>query len=244
MAMSSTSSNALGSGRSDGEASPKRKERADGAKSRRAILLAAAELATTRGLEGLSIGELAHHIGMSKSGLYAHFKSKEELELATIETAAGIFERDVLGPAGESPGGLGRVLALSEAFLQHLERRVFPGGCFFATVSVQLASRPGRPRDRVMELQERWVEQFAQALGQAMAGGELPRDADINQLVFEITAMLVRANFAWIMTGDAGVLDQARAGIRRVIGSAGGNTKRDLPSSRIRVTREHSRSRA
>src|SRR4051794_17552708 len=143
-----------------------RKPRADGVQSRQAILHAAAELATTRGLEGLSIGELAQHIGMSKSGLYAHFKSKEELELATIETAAGIFEREVLGPAGESPAGLGRVWALAEAFLGHLERRVFPGGCFFATVAAQLASRPGRPRDRVMELQKGWLEQFAEALGQ------------------------------------------------------------------------------
>src|SRR3954454_5813231 len=93
-----------------------RKPRADGLESRRAILHAAANLATTRGLEGLSIGELAQHIGMSKSGLYAHFKSKEELELATIETAAEVFERDVLALASESPGGLERVLALSEAF--------------------------------------------------------------------------------------------------------------------------------
>src|SRR6476660_6180734 len=118
-----------------------RKPRADGVESRRAILHAAATLATTRGLDGLSLGELAQHIGMSKSGLFAHFKSKEELELATIETAAEIFERDVLDPAGRSPGGLGRVRALSEAFFRHLERRVYPGGCFFATVSVQLASR-------------------------------------------------------------------------------------------------------
>ena len=194
-----------------------RKPRADGVESRRTILLAAAELATTRGLEGLSIGELAQHIGMSKSGLYAHFKSKEELELATIETAAEIFERDVLGPAGESPGGLGRVLALSEAFLEHLERRVFPGGCFFATVSAQLASRPGRARDRVMELQRRWVEQFAEALGQAIAADELPRGADVEQLVFEITAMMIRANFTWIATGEPRVLDQARAGICHVL---------------------------
>src|SRR3954447_3594828 len=107
-----------------------RKPRADGVQSRQAILQAAAHLATTRGLEGLSIGELAQHIGMSKSGLYAHFKSKEELELATIETAAEIFERDVVKPAIESPGGLRRVWALSEAFFGHLQRRVFPGGCF------------------------------------------------------------------------------------------------------------------
>src|SRR5262245_15096515 len=113
--MSSMSSHNLETSRSDGRRTG-RKRRADGVESRRAILLAAAHLATTRGLEGLSIGELAQHIGMSKSGLYAHFKSKEELELATIETAAEIFERDVLDPARESPGGLRRVLALSEAF--------------------------------------------------------------------------------------------------------------------------------
>jgi AcrR family transcriptional regulator len=194
--------------------------------SRRTILLAAANLATTRGLEGLSIGELAQHIGMSKSGLYAHFKSKEELELATIETAAEIFDRDVVGPASESPRGLARVRALSEAFLRHLERRVFPGGCFFATVSVQLASRPGRPRDRVMELQVRWLGQFTEALGQAIAGGELPRDADIDQLVFEITAMLLRANFAWAVTGETRVLEQARAGIHHVLGRAAGHSAR------------------
>jgi AcrR family transcriptional regulator len=213
--------------------------------SRRAILLAAAELATTRGLEGLSIGELAQHIGMSKSGLYAHFQSKEELELATIETAAAIFERDVLGPASESPGGLGRVLALSEAFLRHLERRVFPGGCFFAHVSVQLASRPGRPRDRVTELmQKRWLEQFAEALGQAVAGGELPSDTEIDQVVFEITAMLVRANFTWIITGDARVLEQARVGIRHVLAGVAGRTGLESRSSGSRPARQPSRSRA
>jgi AcrR family transcriptional regulator len=202
-----------------------RKPRADGMESRRTILLAAANLATTRGLEGLSIGELALHIGMSKSGLYAHFKSKEDLELATIETAAEIFERDVLAPAGASPGGLPRVVALCDAFLGHLERRVFPGGCFFATVAVQLASRPGRPRDRVMALQMQWNQQFVQALGQAVAAGELPPDSDLDQIVFELTAMLVRANFAWIASGETRVLEQARLGIRHVLEGAGSSTE-------------------
>src|SRR6476659_8607848 len=118
--MSSMNSHNFESGRSDGEKRLGRKPRADGAESRRAILQAAADLATTRGLEGLSVGELAQHIGMSKSGLYAHFKSKEELELATIETAVEIFEREVLAAAGASPDGLGRVWALCEAFLGHL----------------------------------------------------------------------------------------------------------------------------
>ena len=233
-----------GSQQLDGGKIVGRKPRADVVESRRTILLAAAELATTRGLEGLSIGELAQHIGMSKSGLYAHFKSKEELELATIETAAEIFQRDVMGPAGESPGGLSRVRALSEAFFGHLERRVFPGGCFIATVSVQLASRPGRPRDRVMAVQQRWLDQFADALGQAVAGGELPRGTDIDQLVFEITAMLVRANFSWIVTGDKRLLDQARAGIRHVLEAVTGDAGCENGPSRSRPSRKRARSGA
>src|SRR5262245_24451881 len=100
-----------------------RKLRADGVQSRHAILDAAARLATTHGLEGLSIGELARHIGMSKSGLYAHFKSKEDLELATIDTAAEIFENDVIRTVPESPRGIARVTALSEAFFEHLAQR-------------------------------------------------------------------------------------------------------------------------
>jgi AcrR family transcriptional regulator len=194
-----------------------RKSRADGVESRRAILDAAARLATTHGLEGLSIGELARHIGMSKSGLYAHFKSKEELELATIDTAAEIFENDVIRKIPESLRGIARVTALSEAFFHHLVRRVYPGGCFFATVAAQLAPRPGQARDRVMKLQGEWVAKFIAALRQACDDGELQPDAELNQLVFEITAMMFRANFAWIVTEDERILDQARLGIRSVL---------------------------
>jgi AcrR family transcriptional regulator len=194
-----------------------RKPRADGVVSRGVILNAAARLATTRGLERLSIGDLAQHIGMSKSGLYAHFKSKEELELATIETAAEIFENEVIEKVPESLRGLARVSALTEAFLQHLARRIFPGGCFFATVAAQLAAQPGRPRDRVMQVQAAWVEQFASALRQSREAGEIPRNSDLDQLAFEITAMMLRANFAWILTENKRVLDQARVGVENVL---------------------------
>jgi AcrR family transcriptional regulator len=221
-----------------------RKPRADGVQSRRAILHAAAELATTLGLEGLSIGELARHIGMSKSGLFAHFKSKGELELATIETAVDIFERDVVVPARSSPDGLRRVWALAEGFLGHLERRVFPGGCFIATVSVQLAKRPGRARDRVMEAQGWWLTLFADALRQAVAAGELPADVDIDQLVFEVTAMLVRGNFAWVMTGDVRVLEQTRSGVRNVLDWAAGPGGRQGSRRRAGIGQGGKRSRA
>jgi len=194
-----------------------RKPRADGVESRHAILDAAARLATTHGLDGLSIGELASHIGMSKSGLYAHFKSKEELELATIDAAAEIFENDVIRKIPESLRGIARVTALSEAFFEHLARRVYPGGCFFATVAAQLAPRPGRARDRVMQLQGAWVAQFTAALRQARDDGELPPEADLEQLVFEITAMMFRSNFSWIVTEDKRVLNLARVGIQNIL---------------------------
>jgi AcrR family transcriptional regulator len=209
------------------EDSPARKVREDGLKSRRAILDAAARLATTHGLEELSIGELAEHIGMSKSGLYAHFKSKEELELATIDTAAEIFENDVIRRVPDYVRGTARVTALCEAFFDHLTRRVYPGGCFFATVGAQLAPRPSPARDRVLKLQQGWIAQFVAALRQACDDGEIPHDADLDQLAFEITAMLFRGNFAWIMTQDESVLNQARVGVRGVLN----RVAREIPSS-------------
>jgi AcrR family transcriptional regulator len=206
-----------------------RKPRDDGLKSRRAILDAAARLATTHGLEELSIGQLAQHIGMSKSGLYAHFKSKEELELATIDVAAEIFENEVIRHVGESLRGTARVMGLSEAFLGHLARRVYPGGCFFATVAAQLAPRPGRARDRVSRLQQEWVAQFIAALGEACVDGEIEPASDLDQLAFEITAMLFRANFAWILSQDERVLDQARVGIRGVLSRVAGEVAAQGP---------------
>src|SRR5262245_55801434 len=233
--MSSMSSDNFEPGRSDGERRAGRRPRADGVESRRAILHAAANLATTHGLEGLSIGELARHIGMSKSGLYAHFKSKEELELATIETAAEIFENDVIRSIPAAPRGFARVMVLTEAFLQHLARRVFPGGCFFATVSAQLAARPGRARDRVVQLQAAWAAQIDAALRQARDAGELPPEADFEQLVFEITAMMFRANFAWIVTGNEQALDQARVGVKNVLARVAQPTRRSGPTRNPRT---------
>jgi AcrR family transcriptional regulator len=198
-----------------------RKPRADGIQSRQAILAAAASLATVKGLEGLSIGELARHIGMSKSGLYAHFKSKEELELATIDTAAEIFQHAVLDAVPETSTGLDRIDALTEAFLGHLAQRVFPGGCFFAAVGVQLAPTPGPARDRVMQFMVDWNNLFTSALAQAQSASDVARNVDLDQLAFEITAMLFRANFAWIVSNNPAVLHQARVGIRNALDRAG-----------------------
>jgi AcrR family transcriptional regulator len=188
-----------------------------GEASRATILLTAAKLATTRGLDGLSIGDLAVEVGMSKSGLYAHFKSKEELELATIETAAAIFDSEVLQPAARAPAGTGRLQALVDAFLSHLERRVFPGGCFFASVASELDTRPGPARDRVAQVLDRWLSLLRQCILDAQACGEIDPGADVAQAAFEIQAMLLTGNFQFIMSNDLVRLSQARKGVEHVL---------------------------
>src|SRR5262249_31967845 len=141
-------------------------------------------------------------------------------------------QREVLLPAGKSGSGLDRVRALAEAFLAHLERRVFPGGCFFAAVSVQLAAHPGRARERVVGVDNLWHQQFVGALREAGDQGQLPAKTDFDQTVFEIIAMLLRANYTWILTGDARALDQARTGIEHVLEGAADRPKRARASRR------------
>jgi AcrR family transcriptional regulator len=188
-----------------------------GQASRSTILLTAAKLATTRGLAGLSIGDLAAEVGMSKSGLYAHFKSKEELELATIDTAAAIFDREVLQPAARAPAGTGRLRALVDAFLSHVERRVYPGGCFFAAVASELDTRPGPARDRVVQVLEQWQGLLRQCILDAQACGEIDPQAEVAQAVFEIQAMLLAGNYQFVMTNDPMPLTQARTGVQHVL---------------------------
>lgn len=185
--------------------------------SRATILMTAAKLATTKGLDGLSIGDLAAEVGMSKSGLYAHFKSKEELELATIETAAAIFEREVLQPAVKTQAGTQRLGALVDAFLSHLERRVFPGGCFFAAVASELDTRPGPARDRVVQVLDAWQALLRQCILDAQARGEIDSSAEVAQAVFEIQAMLLAGNYQFVMTNDPIRLIQARKGVEHVL---------------------------
>jgi AcrR family transcriptional regulator len=195
-----------------------RRLRSDGVKSRRAILDASARLATVEGLNGLSIGGLAEHIGMSKSGLYAHFKSKEELQLATIQTAAEIFDAEVVTPASAAPPGIRRLWALSEQFLAHLERGVFPGGCFFASVAAEVDTRPGPVRDRIFEVIGDWVGALADAVADAQAAGEIDPAEDAEQLVFEIDAMLLMANTAYVIEPSAEALERGRRGIAKLVG--------------------------
>ena len=191
-----------------------RRQRADGERSRRAILEGATRLATIEGLEGLSIGGLAEHIGMSKSGLYAHFGSKQELQLAAIQTAAEIFDREVTKPGLGRPEGVAQIVGLSEAFLSHLERGVFPGGCFFAAAGAELAGRDGVVRDTVREFLAGFVEIFVNLIRDAQRLGEIDPGVDPEQLAFEIDAFLVGANGAFVLFSDEQALERARRAIR------------------------------
>jgi AcrR family transcriptional regulator len=196
-----------------------------GQASRDTILRTAATLATTRGLDGLSIGDLAAAVGMSKSGLYAHFKSKEELELATIEAAAAIFDREVVQPAMKAAAGIERLKALVDSFLSYLERRIFPGGCFFAAVAMELDTRPGLTRDRVNEVLNSWRASLKQCLLDAQTLGELDPKADVDQAVFEVQAMLFAGNFLFVMTNDFIRLMQSRRGVESVLARSVVRTK-------------------
>ena len=190
-----------------------RRQRSDGEKSRAAILDAAAHLATVDGLDGLSIGRLADHIGMSKSGLYAHFGSKEELQLATIDAASAIFTHEVIEPARETEGAA-RLEALANAFLSYVERRVFPGGCFFAAAQSELDTHPGAVREKLREAGRRWLDYIERQVRGAQAMGELRADEDAAQLAFELDAMLKMAVAVFVLQDDAVALERARRGVR------------------------------
>jgi AcrR family transcriptional regulator len=202
------------------QSTTERRRRSDGERSRRAILDASARLATVEGIDGLSIGGLARAIGMSKSGLYAHFGSKEELQLATIDTAEGVFNADVIAPAMQSDDGLPRAQALCERFLSHVERGVFPGGCFFSSVAAELDTRPGPVRDRITAFLSQWAALIASSLAAAQRQGDLNSDASIDQIAFELNAMLAQANAVFLLYGDRKAFDLARRAIRDRIAQA------------------------
>jgi AcrR family transcriptional regulator len=197
------------------------KRQPKGQRTRATILAEAARLATVDGLDGLTIGGLATAIGMSKSGLYAHFGSKEDLQLATVASARETFVAEVFVPAMNAPQGIRRLHAACDAFLSHIERRVFPGGCFFAVAAADVGTRAGPVRDAVAAQQRDWIELLERLARKAIDVSELDPDVDPAQLAFELNAVLVSASSTFILQGDAAVFDRARAAVRRRVSPAG-----------------------
>lgn len=212
-------------------AQPPRRRQTAGERSRQTILDAAAQLATVEGIEGLSIGRLAEAVGMSKSGLYAHFRSKLELQLATIATAGDVFQHEVIEPGQAVPPGTARILALCDAFLSHVERGVFPGGCFFAAAAAEMNVRLGPVRDHIAEFVAGWMRAIEDAVREAQSRGEIAPDVDPAQLAFETNAMLVAANLAYPLFGDRKILDRARLGVRERLRTAAATDERVGPTT-------------
>src|SRR5262252_1996249 len=195
-----------------------RRPRSDGERTRGAILRAAASLATIEGLDGLSIGHLAGAIGMSKSGLYAHFGSKQELQVATVEEAERIFQAEVVAPALAARPGLDQLAAACEAYFSYVERRVFPGGCFFAVTALEMGSRPGPARDRVAAIQSGFTGLLRSFVVTALEQHELPAHEDPDRLAFELHAILLGADTKFVLNDDPAALDLARAVVRQRLG--------------------------
>jgi AcrR family transcriptional regulator len=197
-----------------------RRQRSDGERSRNAILREAAKLATVEGIDGLSIGRLAEAVGMSKSGLFAHFGSKEELQLATIETASEVFSEQVVEPASAAPTGIERLRQYAELFLRYVERGTFPGGCFFASVAAELDTRVGPVRDRAIEIQDGWLEGLETAIRDAQGEGAIDPSEDAAQLAFELDSYLLMANMQFVAKQDAGPMKRARRALERRLAMA------------------------
>jgi AcrR family transcriptional regulator len=197
---------------------PRRQLRADGARTRDAILRTAASLATVDGLEGLSIGNLATATGISKSGLYAHFGSKQELQLATVEKAQQILDAEVIQPALAARPGLAQLEAACEAFLSYVQRRVFPGGCFFAATALEMGTRPGPVRERVAAIQSDFTAMLRAFAVTALEQHELPAPEDPDRLAFELHAILLGADTKLVLHDDPAILDLARQVVRQRLG--------------------------
>jgi AcrR family transcriptional regulator len=157
-----------------------------GEATRAAILDEALALASQVGLEGLSIGELARRLGMSKSGLFAHFASKENLQLEVLRSAADRFVETVIRPALEQPRGEPRVRALFENWLGWARADFSPGGCLFVSAAVELDDRPGAPRDFLVGAQRDFLGAIATAARISVEEGHFRRDLDPEQFAYDL----------------------------------------------------------
>jgi AcrR family transcriptional regulator len=185
-----------------------------GQRTRNSILEVAAALATEEGLESLSIGRLAEATGMSKSGLFAHFGSKEELQLATVDHAGTLFVGEVIDPARSAPKGLARIWALCDHMIDYAERQVFPGGCFFAATSFEFNNRPGPVRDRIEAMIRSWRTYLEHAVEQAQEAGELDPKVSAREISFQLDAFAQAANAQYQLFRDPLVFDDARRAIQ------------------------------
>ncbi|HWM63444.1 MAG TPA: TetR/AcrR family transcriptional regulator [Solirubrobacterales bacterium] len=192
-----------------------------GAATRAAILDRAVDLASAEGLEGLTIGRLAGELEMSKSGLFAHFGSKQELQLATVDAAATRFRRAVIDPAAGAADGTPRLRALVDAYLAHLDADAYSGGCFWASTTAEYDDRPGPVRDAIAAAMDAWLGELERQAG--IAGLEGP-----GLVAFELYAVVMGANSRHRLSGDRRVFAYARDAVERLLAQSSRPTWRRI----------------
>jgi AcrR family transcriptional regulator len=190
---------------------------ARGEASRNAILEQAVRIASVEGLDALSIGRLANNLDVSKSNVFSLFGSKEELQLAAIRYASSIFAHHVVEPVFQVAPGIDRVTCMYEAWLEYSRKRVFPGGCFFCTITAEYASREGRVHDALADIRREWVELQERVISDAIQLGQLSSGSDPTQLAFELDAIAKAANSDATLWDDDTVYQTAAIAIRNRI---------------------------
>ncbi len=187
-----------------------------GQQTRAAILDAALSLASQMGLEGLSIGALAEVMQMSKSGVFAHFGSREELQISVIREYHARFEEEVFFPAIREERGLPRLQALFERWIHRVSVEL-DSGCIYISGAVEFDDRPGPVRDALVTMVRTWHAALERAIRASVEAGHLSADADAAQMLFELHGLILALHHDWRFLRNDGVLDRARAGFDRVI---------------------------
>lgn len=191
-----------------------------GDETRQAILGTALAMASELGLEGVTIGALAERVGMSKSGLFAHFASKERLDVAVLDEASRRFVDLVVAPALRERRGLPRVRALFDRWLGWADQDFMPGGCVFVTASVELDDKPGPARDRLVETQRDWLETLAQAVRIAVEEKHFAKDVDPKQIAFELYGLALGYHTLHRLMRDPKARQRVERAFERVVETA------------------------
>ncbi len=187
-----------------------------GRQTRAAILDSALALAAHIGLEGLSIGALAEVAGMSKSGVFAHFGSREELQISVIREYHARFEQEVFRPALAESRGLPRLRALVDRWLRRVSVEA-DSGCIYISGAVEFDDRPGPVRDALAAMVQSWRGALERAIGAAVAEGHLRADTDVEQMLFEIHGLVLSLHHDARFLRCGGAEDRARAAFERVL---------------------------
>ena len=184
------------------------------------VLSAALALASEDGLLGLSLGKLAERVGMSKSGLFAHFSSKENLQVQILDEAAARFVATVVAPALKAPRGEPRVRALFERWLGWKDAPFLPGGCIFIAAAVELDDKPGVARDRLVATQRDWLDTIAGAARIAVTEGHFRKNLDVHQFAHEFYSLAYGLHFLSRLLEDQKSTARTRLAFERLVRDA------------------------